>query len=132
MRLSWVLTVEMDVEYSPYYKVNKYLLSTIGQWPYQKKIQKFLITSFLYVALISLLVPEVIFYFMENYNWIIFIIWYTKTIFKICLNLQFAETDFYRYIHVFLKKVFVMHFGNTSNIGLIRLILSYSKYISEI
>ncbi|XP_033212273.1 odorant receptor 22c-like [Belonocnema kinseyi] len=48
----------MDIEYIPYYRINKYLLLTIGQWPYQKKIQKFLITSFLYIALISLLVPE--------------------------------------------------------------------------
>nr|WGO81755.1 olfactory receptor 77 [Microplitis mediator] len=50
----------MDIFEEPYYRIIKNFSRVLGQWPYQSPRTKFTITSFVWIAIIVQLVPQII------------------------------------------------------------------------
>nr|UEN71216.1 olfactory receptor 33 [Gregopimpla kuwanae] len=51
----------MDVFEGPYYRINKFLLTCLGQWPYQKTFQKRIIRTVLFIFSVSVIYPEILY-----------------------------------------------------------------------
>ncbi|XP_051153988.1 odorant receptor 22c-like [Leptopilina boulardi] len=50
----------MDTSFKSFYMVYEWLLSAVGQWPYQTKLKRICLSIFAYISIISLLIPELL------------------------------------------------------------------------